>query len=180
MAILNYYSTQTCQWSDGAKQTQGQVDQQSARGEAGVYEGFKNPHLLTTEFGWEIDPDGFRATIREIYSRYRLPLIVTENGLGAYDQLTEDGKIHDPYRIEYLRKHIEQLRLAISDGVDMMGYCPWSAIDLVSTHEGVVKRYGFIYVNRDEFDLKDLARYRKDSFYWYKKVIASNGEDLTD
>lgn len=177
---FNYYSTQTCQWSDGVKVSHGQSDQQSARGEAGVYEGFKNPHLLTTEFGWEIDPDGFRATIREIYSRYRLPLIVTENGLGAYDKLTEDGKIHDPYRIEYLRRHIEQLRLAISDGVEMMGYCPWSAIDLVSTHEGVVKRYGFIYVNRDEFDLKDLARYRKDSFYWYKKVIATNGEDLTD
>ena len=107
-------------------------------------------------------------------------MIVTENGLGAYDKLTEDGKVHDQYRIEYLRKHIEQIKLAGSEGVEMMGYCPWSAIDLVSTHEGVVKRYGFIYVNRDEFDLKDLARYKKDSFYWYKKVIETNGEDLTD
>ena len=92
----------------------------------------------------------------------------------------EDGKVHDQYRIEYLRKHIEQIHLAISDGAEMMGYCPWSAIDLISTHEGMVKRYGFIYVDRDEFDLKTLDRYRKDSFYWYKKVIASNGEDLTD
>ena len=92
----------------------------------------------------------------------------------------EDGKVHDQYRIEYLRKHIEQIQLAITDGAEMMGYCPWSAIDLISTHEGMVKRYGFIYVDRDEFDLKTLDRYRKDSFYWYKKVIASNGEDLSD
>ena len=92
----------------------------------------------------------------------------------------EDGKVHDQYRIEYLRKHIEQIQLAITDGAEMMGYCPWSAIDLISTHEGMVKRYGFIYVDRDEFDLKTLDRYRKDSFYWYKKVISSNGEDLTD
>ena len=145
-----------------------------------VYRGYKNPNLPTTEFGWEIDPMGFRATIREMYSRYRLPMIVTENGLGAYDKLTEDGKVHDQYRIEYLRKHIEQIQLAITDGAEMMGYCPWSAIDLISTHEGMVKRYGFIYVDRDEFDLKTLDRYRKDSFYWYKKVISSNGEDLTD
>ena len=116
--------------------------------------------------------------MREIYSRYHLPMMVTENGLGAYDKLTEDKKVHDPYRIEYLRKHIEQIRLAITDGCEMMGYCPWSAIDLISTHEGIVKRYGFIYVDREEFDLKTMNRYRKDSFYWYKKVIASNGEDL--
>ena len=134
--------------------------------------------MPTTEFGWEIDPMGFRATIREMYSRYRLPMIVTENGLGAYDKLTEDGKVHDSYRIEYLRKHIEQVRLAITDDCEMMGYCPWSAIDLISTHEGMVKRYGFIYVDREEFDLKTLNRYRKDSFYWYKKVIATKGEYL--
>ena len=113
-----------------------------------------------------------------MYSRYHLPIIITENGLGAYDTLGEDGKIHDTYRINYLRAHIEQMRLAITDGVEMMGYCPWSAIDLISTHEGMRKRYGFVYVDRDEFDLKSMKRYRKDSFYWYKKVIASNGEDL--
>ncbi|WP_296880488.1 family 1 glycosylhydrolase, partial [Thomasclavelia sp.] len=99
--------------------------------------------------------------------------------LGAYDTL-ENGKVHDQYRIKYYQDHIKQIQLAISDDVEMMGYCPWSAIDLISTHEGVVKRYGFIYVDRDEFDLKTLARYRKDSFYWYQKVIASNGEDLSD
>ena len=156
------------------------ADQQHQRGEKGFYKGYRNPNLVTTEFGWEIDPVGFRATMREIYSRYRLPLIVTENGLGAYDKLTEDGKIHDNYRIEYLRQHIMQVQEAITDGVEMMGYCPWSAIDLVSTHEGIVKRYGFIYVDRDEFELKTLNRYRKDSFFWYKKVIETNGQDLTD
>ena len=151
---FNYYNTATCEWEDGSVECDGAADQQTARGEKGMFKGFRNPHLPTTEF-------------------------VTENGLGAYDKL-EDGKVHDPYRIEYLRKHIEQVQLAISDGCEMMGYCPWSAIDLISTHEGMVKRYGFIYVDREEFDLKTLDRYRKDSFYWYKKVIATNGEDLTD
>jgi 6-phospho-beta-glucosidase len=177
---FNYYSTATVEADNMQGNVDGKKDQQSGMNEAGVCKGFKNPNLLTTEFGWEIDPEGFRATTREIYSRYRLPLIVTENGLGAYDKLEEDGSIHDPYRIEYLRKHIEQVRLSITDGVEMMGYCPWSAIDLISTHEGIVKRYGFIYVDRDEFDMKTLDRYRKDSFYWYKKVIATNGEDLSE
>lgn len=174
---FNYYSTATVEWSE-LDDTHLTGNQQSGASEPGIFKNFANPNLLHTEFGWEIDPDGFRATVREMYSRYHLPMLVTENGLGAYDKLTEDGKIHDDYRIEYLRRHIEQIKLAVSEGVDMMGYCPWSAIDLVSTHEGVVKRYGFIYVNRDEFDLKDMARYRKDSFFWYKNVIATNGEEL--
>ena len=174
---FNYYSTATVEWADANTETSS-GDQQGGSCEPGVYKNFSNPNLLRSEFGWEIDPDGFRATVREMYSRYHLPMLVTENGLGAYDKLTEDGKIHDRYRIDYLRKHIEQIKLAVSEGVEMMGYCPWSAIDLISTHEGIVKRYGFIYVNRDEFDLRDRARYRKDSFYWYKKVIETNGEDL--
>ncbi len=179
---FNYYNTATAEAynPDDDEEQEVSANQQHQRGERGFYKGYRNPNLQTTDFGWEIDPIGFRATLREIYSRYRLPLIITENGLGAYDKLTEDGKVHDPYRIEYLRKHIEQIQLAITDGVEMMGYCPWSAIDLVSTHEGIVKRYGFIYVDRDEFDLKTLDRYRKDSFFWYKKVIETNGADLTD
>lgn len=176
---FNYYNTNTCEASLGDEENVTAVDQQMAKTEAGMYRAFPNPNLLRTEFGWEIDPIGFRVTMREMYSRYRLPMIVTENGLGAYDTLTEDGKIHDDYRIAYLRHHIEQIREAISDGVEMMGYCPWSAIDLVSTHEGVKKRYGFIYVDRDEFDLKTLNRYRKDSFYWYQNVIKTNGEELS-
>lgn len=148
--------------------------------ELGYYRSVQNQNLKKTEFGWEIDPVGFRATMRALYDRYQLPLLVTENGIGAYDELTADGKVHDPYRIVYLREHIAQIQKAISDGVEMLGYNPWSAIDLISTHEGIKKRYGFIYVDRDEFDLKTLKRYRKDSFYWYKKVIATNGQDLSD
>lgn len=174
---FNYYSTATVAYSDGSEALK-DGDQQSAGGIPGVYKTVKNPNLPRTEFNWEIDPIGFRNTLREVYSRYHLPIIITENGLGAYDTLGEDGKIHDTYRINYLRAHIEQMRLAITDGVEMMGYCPWSAIDLISTHEGMRKRYGFVYVDRDEFDLKTMKRYPKDSFYWYKKVIASNGEDL--
>lgn len=175
---FNYYSTATVQASAPSDDVDPGADQQTARGEAGYYKGYDNPNLVKTEFGWEIDPLGFRATMREMYSRYRLPMIVTENGLGAYDTLTEDGKIHDDYRIAYLKTHIEQLKLAVSDGVEMMGYCPWSAIDLVSTHEGIRKRYGFIYVDTTDEKTGTLNRYRKDSFYWYKKVIKTNGEDL--
>ena len=177
---FNYYNTSTVEYS-GAEDAAGKAgDQQSGTAIPGVFKPFANPNLPRTEFNWEIDPIGYRNTLREVYSRYRLPIIITENGLGAYDTLTEDGKVHDQYRINYLRTHIEQMRLAISDGVEMMGYCPWSAIDLISTHEGMRKRYGFIYVDRDEFELRTMKRYRKDSFYWYKQVIESNGENLED
>ena len=141
-------------------------------------QGCKNPLQEQTSYGMGIDPVGLRVTLRQCWERYHLPLLITENGCGVPDTLTEDGKIHDDYRIDYLRKHIIACREAISDGVDLMGYSPWSAFDLVSTHQGITKRYGMIYVNRDEFDLKDMARIRKDSFYWYGKCIKSNGEDL--
>jgi 6-phospho-beta-glucosidase len=175
---LNYYNTLTCKWDDGSEALSQATDQQTARGEKGMFKGCKNPFLQSSSFGWEIDPIGLRVTLREIYARYQLPMIITENGLGAKDKLTADGRVHDEYRIEYLRAHIEQMHLAVSDGCEVMGYCPWSAIDLISTHQGFDKRYGFIYVNRDEFDLKDMKRYKKDSFYWYKKVISSNGKNL--
>ena len=176
---FNYYGSATVEAPDGTENELGDRPKKGDRvGVPGMYALTDNGHLPRTQFGWEIDPEGFRATLREIYSRYHLPMMITENGLGAYDRLEEDGTIHDGYRIAYLRDHIRQMRLAITDGCEVMGYSPWSAIDLISTHEGMVKRYGFIYVNRDEFDLKDMKRYRKDSFYWYKKVIASNGEDL--
>ena len=176
---FNYYGTATVEASDGTEKDLGDRPGIGDRvGVPGQYALTKNGNLPLTQFGWEIDPEGFRATLREVYSRYHLPIMITENGLGAYDKLEEDGSIHDDYRIAYLRDHIKQMRLAINDGCEVMGYSPWSAIDLISTHEGIVKRYGFIFVNRDEFDLKDLKRYRKDSFFWYKKVIASGGEDL--
>ena len=176
---FNYYNTSTVEEFKGEiTNERSGGDQQSGHGESGIFKGVSNPNLQKTEFGWEIDPVGFRNTLREVYERYALPIIITENGLGAYDKLEENDTINDDYRIEYLRKHIEQAQLAISDGVDLIGYCPWSAIDLISTHEGFKKRYGFIYVNRDEFDLKDLRRIRKKSFFWYKNVIKSNGEQI--
>lgn len=177
---FNYYCTGTAAESkieDTEVSTQG-GDQQISVGDLGVYKGASNPNLQKTEFGWEIDPIGFRNTLREVYERYALPVIITENGLGAYDNVEEEDTVNDDYRIDYLRKHIEQARLAITDGVDLLGYCPWSAIDVISTHQGFKKRYGFIYVNRDEFDLKDLRRIRKKSFFWYKNVIKTNGEEL--
>lgn len=178
---FNYYASQTVGASTGTKADLAirGTDQQMVRGEIGLYRAASNEYLPKNAFGWEIDPVGLRTELRVLWDRYRLPLILTENGLGAFDELV-DGRVHDEYRIDYLRRHIEQIRLAIGDGVEVFGYCPWSAIDLVSTHQGVGKRYGFVYVNRDEFDLKDLARYRKDSFYWYQRVIASNGADLGD
>ncbi|WP_345806860.1 glycoside hydrolase family 1 protein [Bacillus pumilus] len=177
---FNYYTSQTVEASkgDGKDEFARGGDQHLKSGEDGVYKGGNNPFLSKNAFGWEIDPVGFRSTMREIYDRYQLPLIITENGLGAFDKLEEDGSIQDDYRIDYLEKHIEQIKWAITDGVEVFGYCPWSAIDLISTHQGCSKRYGFIYVNRDEFDLKDLKRIRKKSSYWYETLIQQNGEKI--
>lgn len=168
---FNYYNTMTAA-SSFKKETK--IDQQSGFGIPGFFQAIENKNLPMTEFGWPIDPQGFRFTLNEVYSRYHLPLLVTENGIGARDVLTDDGKIHDQYRIDYLKQHIKQMALAIEDGVEVIGYCPWSAIDLISTHEGITKRYGFIFVNRTEDDLLDLTRYKKDSFYWYKQMIKAN------
>ena len=141
--------------------------------------GFKNPYLEASDWGWQIDPKGLRYALNEIYDRYRIPLMVVENGLGAYDEKGEDGIVHDSYRIDYLRKHIAQMKEAVKDGVDLMGYTPWGCIDLVSASTGeMAKRYGFIYVNKFDDGTGDLSRERKESFYWYKKVIGSNGEEL--
>jgi 6-phospho-beta-glucosidase len=144
----------------------------------GVYKGYANPNLTKSEYGMEQDPVGMRVVLDRLADRYDLPMIITENGCGCPDELTPDGQIHDSYRIKFLGEMIEQCKLAINDGANLIGYCPWSAFDLISTHQGIRKRYGFIYVNRDETDLKDLKRIPKDSFYWYKKVIATNGEEL--
>lgn len=175
---VNYYATATVSASknDGTDCQPRNGDQQVMVGEEGVYRAAQNPYLEQTEFGWIVDSIGMRVTLRRIYSRYNLPLLITENGLGAKDVVAEDGKVHDEYRIDYLKRHFAQAQLAISDGVDLIGYCPWSFIDLVSTHQGYGKRYGFVYVDRDEKELKDLRRIKKDSFYWYKEVIATNGQ----
>ena len=141
--------------------------------------GLKNPYLKYSEWGWACDPIGLRLFLNTIYDRYKLPLMITENGLGAKDVLEEDGTIHDPYRIEYIKKHIVEMNKSIEDGVDLIGYLPWAPIDLVSASTGEMsKRYGFIYVDLDDEGNGSLKRYKKDSFYWYKKVIASNAKNL--
>ena len=143
------------------------------------YDDAVNPYLEVSDWGWAIDPKGLRWLLGELYDRYQVPLMVVENGLGAADTVEEDGSIHDSYRIDYLRSHIEQMAEAIDDGVDLMGYTMWGPIDLVSAGTGEMKkRYGFIYVDKDNDGNGDLHRARKDSFYWYQKVISSNGEDL--
>lgn len=139
----------------------------------------KNPYLESSEWGWQIDPIGLRILCNRLYDRYQVPLFIVENGLGANDTLTEDGKVHDDYRIDYLRQHIEQMGNAIADGVDLMGYTTWGCIDLISASTSEMsKRYGFVYVDQDDEGNGTLDRTRKDSFYWYKNVIATNGEDL--
>lgn len=177
---MNYYSTATIAASkgDSSDVAARAGDQQIMLGEQGVYRPSENPYVEKTQYGWVVDPVGFRYTLRKVYERYHLPILITENGIGAKDVLNEDGTIHDEYRIDFIQKHLHQMKLAITDGVKMLGYCPWAALDVVSTHQGYQKRYGFIYVDRDEFDLKELKRYKKDSFYWYKDVIETNGKNV--
>ncbi|RHD73341.1 6-phospho-beta-glucosidase [Olsenella sp. AM30-3LB] len=141
--------------------------------------GFENPYFKTSEWGWQIDAEGLRYTLNMLYDRYHLPLMVVENGLGAHDKLESDGRVHDPYRIEYLRAHIKAMEEALDDGVDLRGYTSWGCIDLVSCRTGQIsKRYGYIYVDRNDDETGDFKRYRKDSLFWYQKVIAHNGLDF--
>ena len=141
----------------------------------------KNPYLTCSQWGWPIDPMGLRITLNALYDRYQKPLFIVENGLGAVDKPEKDGSIEDDYRIDYLRRHIEAMKDAVeTDGVDLMGYTPWGCIDLISASTGEMKkRYGFIYVDKDDTGAGTLNRMKKDSFYWYQKVIATNGEDLS-
>jgi 6-phospho-beta-glucosidase len=140
----------------------------------------KNPYVSASQWGWQIDPVGLRYVLNELYDRYQKPLFIVENGLGAIDKVEEDGSINDDYRIDYLREHIRQLVKAVEeDGVDLMGYLPWGCIDLVAASTGEMKkRYGFIYVHKEDDGSGDMSRSRKKSFTWYKKVIASNGKDI--
>ncbi|MGX7031364.1 6-phospho-beta-glucosidase [Vagococcus zengguangii] len=146
----------------------------------GLANGVENPYISASDWGWAIDPVGLRITLNRFYDRYQLPLFIVENGFGAIDEVEADDSIHDAARIDYLRKHIEQLELAVNhDGVDLLGYTPWGIIDLVSFTTGEMKkRYGMIYVDRDNEGNGSMKRLKKDSFYWYKQVIATNGEDL--
>jgi len=140
--------------------------------------GAKNPYLQTSEWGWQIDPVGLRYTLNQLWDRYEIPLMVVENGLGAIDRI-ENGQIHDSYRIDYFRRHIQALKEAVSDGVEVMGFTSWSPIDSVSAGTGEMrKRYGFVYVDRDDNGTGSFQRIKKDSFAWYKRCIETDGEVL--
>ena len=154
----------------------------SGREEAGgnLFKSAKNPYLDFSEWGWPIDPLGLRITLNQIYDRYQKPLFIVENGLGAVDIPNENGEVEDDYRIDYLRRHIRAMKTAVEeDGVELMGYTSWAPIDLISAGSGEMrKRYGFIYVDKQEDGKGTLSRSRKKSFYWYRKVIETNGEVL--
>lgn len=164
---FSYYMSNCCGKDPDAEKTAANL----------VY-GLKNPYLHASEYGWQIDPAGLRYFMNEVYDRYQIPLMIVENGLGAKDTV-ENGEVHDRYRIEYLKAHIEALAEVIEDGVEVIGYMPWSALDLIALSTGnIEKRYGFIYVDADNEGNGSYKRIPKDSFYWYKKVIATNGNDL--
>ncbi|AXK51549.1 glycoside hydrolase family 1 protein [Spiroplasma alleghenense] len=177
---FNYYSTFTVKAAEPnfEYQKNNGLDQQTGFDVPGMFVSVKNENLKANEYGWEIDPIGFRTTLRELYSRYLLPVMITENGIGVREELNQNNTVEDDYRIDYYKNHLLEMRKAITDGVEIISYNPWTAIDLVSSHQGFQKRYGFIYVNRDEHDLKDMKRYCKKSFYWYQDVIKNNGNSI--
>ena len=143
----------------------------------GLYKTAPNPHLETSNWDWAIDPTGMRIALRRLSSRYGLPLMITENGLGEFDQLEAGDKVNDEYRIDYLRSHVKACQEALQDGVELLGYCAWSFTDILSWLNGYQKRYGFVYVARDEQG-GSLRRIKKASFHWYRQVIASQGKQL--
>ncbi|MBL1229968.1 glycoside hydrolase family 1 protein [Enterococcus sp. BWB1-3] len=181
---INYYQTNTAAFNPldgvgmGKMNTTGEKGSSEESGLPGVFKRVENPFVERTNWDWEIDPQGLRIALRRLTSRYRMPILITENGLGEYDKLTTEKEIHDDYRIDYLKHHVHAIQEAITDGVTVLGYCTWSYTDLLSWLNGYQKRYGFVYVDQDETQKGSLNRYKKDSFYWYKEVIASNGESL--
>ena len=157
--------------------------EKNVRGEGNLLGGVPNPYLKASDWGWQIDPKGLRYVLNTLWDRYQKPLFIVENGLGAVDKLVDDGKggktVNDDYRISYLRDHIKEMEQAVEDGVNLMGYTTWGCIDLVSASTAELKkRYGFIYVDRNDDGSGTLNRYKKKSFDWYKIVIESNGEIL--
>ena len=166
---FSYYMT-------GCVTTDEELNQQ-ARGN--ILSMVPNPHLASSEWGWQIDPVGLRTLLNVLWDRYQKPLFIVENGLGAKDKPDADGVVQDDYRIAYLNDHLVQVREAMEDGVEVMGYTSWGPIDLVSASKAELsKRYGFIYVDRDDSGNGTLARSRKKSFYWYKEVISTKGASL--
>lgn len=155
------------------------VDPNAERTPGNTVLGVKNPYLSSSEWGWQVDPVGLRISLIELYDRYKKPLFIVENGIGSRDTVEEDGSIHDPYRIDYFRQHFLEMEKAIDDGVELMGYTSWAPIDLISASTSQMsKRYGFIYVDQDDLGNGSLKRSKKDSFYWYQKVIQTNGAEI--
>ncbi|MHC0417751.1 glycoside hydrolase family 1 protein, partial [Enterococcus faecalis] len=178
---INYYRTDTVAANPldgvgiGKMNTTGEKGSETESGVPGLFKKVNNPYVERTNWDWAIDPQGLRIALRRLASRYQVPILITENGLGEYDTLTEDKQIHDTYRIDYLRSHIQAIQEAITDGVSVIGYCTWSYTDLLSWLNGYQKRYGFVYVDQDETQKGSLERIPKDSYYWYQKVIETNG-----
>ncbi|WP_182200829.1 glycoside hydrolase family 1 protein [Paraliobacillus salinarum] len=178
---LNYYQTMTVEHNPldgvglGKINTSGKKGTTESTGVPGLFKTTNNPFLDATDWDWAIDPIGLRIGLRRIVNRYQLPVLITENGLGAFDTLEENDEVNDDYRIDYLESHIKQIQGAISDGVKVLGYCTWSYTDLLSWLNGYQKRYGFVYVDRDEDGPKDLRRIKKKSYFWYKDVMIANG-----
>ena len=178
---INYYQTAMVAYNpeDGVgfsgMNTSGKKGTQSENGVPGLYKHVRNESLEYTDWDWAIDPDGLRYGLEILKARYDLPIIISENGLGAYDVVTEDEAVHDDYRIRFLRQHIEACEAAIDNGVELLAYCTWSFTDLLSWLNGFKKRYGFVHI---DFESGSLKRLKKDSFEWYKQVIASNGRNL--
>lgn len=181
---INYYQSLTVAHNPldgvvmGGMNTSGKKGTSKEQGIPGLFKIVQNQYLTHTDWDWTIDADGLYVGIKRLTSRYQLPILISENGLGAIDVLDADGKIHDSYRIDYLKAHIIAVGRAIEDGSDVLGYCSWSFTDLLSWLNGYQKRYGFVYIDRDETDDRTLNRYKKDSFSWYQSVIRSNGSNL--
>ena len=155
------------------------ASEDTAKSDGNLFKSVKNPHLQSSDWGWQIDPLGLRITMNSLYDRYQKPLFIVENGLGAHDNIEADGSINDEYRIAYLKEHIKTMHDAIEDGVELLGYTTWGCIDLVSASTGEMsKRYGFIYVDRDDQGNGTMKRLKKKSFDWYKEVISTNGESV--
>ena len=178
-AILKQYAVDYVAFSYYMSQVESADPDRREKTGGNLMGGLMNPYLKASEWGWQIDPKGMRIILNQLYDRYQKPLFIVENGLGAIDAVNTDDSINDDYRIDYLRDHLQQVAEGIADGVELMGYTTWGPIDLVSASTGEMKkRYGFIYVDKDNEGQGTGRRLRKKSFYWYKDVIATNGNEL--
>ncbi|MDN4526666.1 glycoside hydrolase family 1 protein [Fictibacillus fluitans] len=182
---LNYYQSSTYEKNpleggvgQAEMNTTGKKGSSKDAGIQGMFKTVANSYLERTNWDWNIDPDGLRIALRRIESRYKLPVLISENGLGEFDEEKEGGIIEDDYRIDYIRSHVKAIQEAVTDGVKILGYCIWSFTDLLSWLNGFQKRYGLVYVNQHEEGEHDLSRIKKKSYYWYKNVIHTNGEEI--